>query len=263
MVLPGLDTDLDDGVLGPDCGRAMPAAARSTAPAIGHPQFAMQALLTRIGIARERGDGAGARAPYATRSSPKRCGRPPPPTAGRAARDAGFGARSNLRSPAWRVIEAANAEEEALAIAVALREAIETPASTAALVTPDRALARRVLAALGALERGGRRFRRRPARRHAGRACSRASPPRPRSSDLAPVDAAGAAQASAAAAWASAGTHARAHRQRSSARCCAVRARGRAPTGLLHALATFRTELDKLRARRDVGAAPSDPRADA
>src|SRR5207247_1714012 len=46
------------------------------------------------------------------------------------------------------VIEAANAEEEALAIAISLREAIETPAKTAALVTPDRALARRVLAAL-------------------------------------------------------------------------------------------------------------------
>ena len=46
------------------------------------------------------------------------------------------------------VIEAANTGEEALAIAVALREAVETPGKTAALVTPDRALARRVLAAL-------------------------------------------------------------------------------------------------------------------
>jgi ATP-dependent helicase/nuclease subunit B len=45
-------------------------------------------------------------------------------------------------------IEAANAEEEALAVAVALREAVEVPGKTAALVTPDRALARRVLAAL-------------------------------------------------------------------------------------------------------------------
>ena len=54
------------------------------------------------------------------------------------------------------VIAAANAEEEALAIAVALREVLETDGKTAALVTPDRALARRVLAALGALERRGR-----------------------------------------------------------------------------------------------------------
>ena len=46
------------------------------------------------------------------------------------------------------LIEAADAEEEALAIAICLREAIETPAKTAALVTPDRTLARRVVAAL-------------------------------------------------------------------------------------------------------------------
>ena len=46
------------------------------------------------------------------------------------------------------MIEAANAEEEALAIAVALREAVDDPGKSAALVTPDRALARRVLAAM-------------------------------------------------------------------------------------------------------------------
>ena len=46
------------------------------------------------------------------------------------------------------VVEAANAEEEALAIALALRETLEHADQTAALVTPDRALARRVLAAL-------------------------------------------------------------------------------------------------------------------
>ena len=45
------------------------------------------------------------------------------------------------------VIEAANAEEESLAIAVALREAVHQ-GKTAALVTPDRALGRRVKAAL-------------------------------------------------------------------------------------------------------------------
>ena len=45
------------------------------------------------------------------------------------------------------VIEAANAEDEALAVAVALREAVEN-GKTAALVTPDRPLARRVAAAL-------------------------------------------------------------------------------------------------------------------
>jgi len=46
------------------------------------------------------------------------------------------------------MIEAANPEEEALAIAVALREAVQEH-KTAALVTSDRGLARRVAAALG------------------------------------------------------------------------------------------------------------------
>jgi ATP-dependent helicase/nuclease subunit B len=43
-----------------------------------------------------------------------------------------------------RAMELADPAEEAQAIAIALREALETPERTAALVTPDRALARRV-----------------------------------------------------------------------------------------------------------------------
>jgi ATP-dependent helicase/nuclease subunit B len=46
------------------------------------------------------------------------------------------------------VIEAASEQEEATAIALVLREATETPELTAALVTPDRGLARRVSAEL-------------------------------------------------------------------------------------------------------------------
>ena len=45
-------------------------------------------------------------------------------------------------------LEAANERQEALAIALALREAVEDPAHSAALVTPDRDLARRVSAEL-------------------------------------------------------------------------------------------------------------------
>ena len=62
--------------------------------------------------------------------------------------DADFAAHADRALRDVAVIEAANAEEEALAIAVALREAMNEPGKTAALVTPDRALARRVLAAL-------------------------------------------------------------------------------------------------------------------
>jgi len=46
------------------------------------------------------------------------------------------------------LIEAENDEEEALSIALIMREALETPDKTAALITPDPALARRVKARL-------------------------------------------------------------------------------------------------------------------
>src|SRR4029450_7176744 len=59
-----------------------------------------------------------------------------------------FAAAADKAMADVQVIEAANAEEEALAIAICLPEAIQTPDMTPALVTPDRALARRVVAAL-------------------------------------------------------------------------------------------------------------------
>ena len=152
-----------------------------------------------------------------------------------AARAAGFRQRTPTpRSTGIAVIEAANAEEEALAIAVALREAVERPDKTAALVTPDRALARRVLAALRALEHRGRRFRRRRARRHAGRRV-RAARGGGRARRARAGDAAGAAQASAAAARRARGAT-RARSRRWNARCCAGRGRAR-HAGLAHALA--------------------------
>src|SRR5262249_56452788 len=58
-----------------------------------------------------------------------------------------FAAAADKAMAGISVIETANAEEEALAIAVCLREGIEVPHQTAALVTPDRDLARRVVAA--------------------------------------------------------------------------------------------------------------------
>src|SRR4051794_1883255 len=47
-----------------------------------------------------------------------------------------------------KLIEAHDEREEALAVAIALRETLETPGRTAALVTPDRSLAARVTAEL-------------------------------------------------------------------------------------------------------------------
>jgi ATP-dependent helicase/nuclease subunit B len=63
------------------------------------------------------------------------------------ASDRQFGAHADAALQNVSVIEAAHAEEESLAVAVALREVVNE-GKTAALVTPDRALGRRVLAAL-------------------------------------------------------------------------------------------------------------------
>ena len=109
----------------------------------------MQALLARIGIARDAVVHVWRSRAGASGWSRKRCGpaattdlwRQRPPIRH-------FEAHADTAlAHASTVIEAANPEEEALAIAVALREAVHD-GKTAALVTPDRALGRRVLAAL-------------------------------------------------------------------------------------------------------------------
>ncbi len=65
------------------------------------------------------------------------------------------------------LLSPADQQEEAAAIALVLRDALETPGARAALVTPDRDLAGRVADRTAALRRGGRRQRRREARRYA------------------------------------------------------------------------------------------------
>jgi ATP-dependent helicase/nuclease subunit B len=143
VVLPGLDTDLDE-----DSWRLIAGdASRGIAAAPGHPQFALQALLARTGISRDAVVGL---APANRRERLiSEALRPADATEKwRAnAADAGFTAYRAAALQTVSMIEATNAEEEALAIAVALREAVEEN-KTAALVTPDRALARRVAAAL-------------------------------------------------------------------------------------------------------------------
>ncbi|HXD46279.1 MAG TPA: double-strand break repair protein AddB [Pseudolabrys sp.] len=142
VVLPGLDTDLDD--------ETWKAIAHDDDRTHGHPQFALAGLIKRIGVA--RGDIATLAAPathgremllsealrpaVASQRWQERLTRP------------GFAAHADAAIASLAVIEAANAEEEALAIAVALREKMEIEGATAAVVTPDVALGRRVAAAL-------------------------------------------------------------------------------------------------------------------
>ena len=107
----------------------------------------MQALLTRIGIARDAV--ASLAAPHGRERLLSEALRPAAMTDlwRQKAAEPAFEAHVATALETLTVIEAANAEEESLAIAVALREAVHD-GKTAALVTPDRALGRRVLAAL-------------------------------------------------------------------------------------------------------------------
>ncbi len=137
VVLPGLDTDLDE-----------PSWNLIAEGAPSHPQFAMQALLARIGIGR---DAVEFLAPPCGRERlVSEALRPAAATEKwrQTAADPSFVVHAETALATLTLVEAADAEEEALAIAVALREALEQ-GKNAALVTPDRALGRRVLAALG------------------------------------------------------------------------------------------------------------------
>jgi ATP-dependent helicase/nuclease subunit B len=143
VVLPGLDTDLDEEawrMIGGD-------ESKHLAPSPGHPQFAMQALLARIGIPRSAVENLVD--PHGRERLVSEALRPAASADAWAklAGDRQFGAQADAAMQNISVIEAANAEEESLAVAVALREAVEQ-GKTAALVTADRALGRRVLAAL-------------------------------------------------------------------------------------------------------------------
>jgi len=143
VVLPGLDLWLDEAtwamIPGDPAGRVEACA--------GHPQMMLSKLLETIG---------------ATRADVVEIGRP----------DAALQARRQLVSEAlrpadttdaWRsfpermnggavalaleditLVEAADDREEALAIALLMREALEAPGKTCSLITPDRALAARV-----------------------------------------------------------------------------------------------------------------------
>ena len=137
VVLPGLDTAMD--------GAGARSLADGAAPE--HPQAGIMALIARIDAAREDvRDWAADPRPHA---APRlrllsQALRPAPVTdAWRAEADA-IAADAPAATRKMTLLEAASGREEALAIALTLREALETPGRTAALITPDRTLARRV-----------------------------------------------------------------------------------------------------------------------
>jgi ATP-dependent helicase/nuclease subunit B len=148
VVLPGLDTDLDEDAWR-SIGGSRDLLGIIENPTSNHPQYAMHALLDRFGIKRSDVEilqppaqgGRDLLASEAMRPSAKteiwHDRLKQPDVAAKIA-----GGMKNLA-----IVEALNPEMEALAIAIAMREARHLGKS-AALVTPDRALARRVMAAL-------------------------------------------------------------------------------------------------------------------
>ncbi len=149
VVLPGLDFDLDAAAWA-----ALEPVDGVGEPVPGHPQYGLRLLLDRLGV--DRGD--------VLRLAPPREAK-----AAARARLLSESLRPAETSESWAdfaaairagtfdllgaldgmaVIEAKSEAEEALAVALALREAVEDPTRTAALVTPDRVLARRVAAEL-------------------------------------------------------------------------------------------------------------------
>ncbi len=136
LILPGLDRALDE------------KSWRDLDP--GHPQFGLRQLLASIGTPRgEVQDWHGACPAPARETLLRESLRPAPTTdAWRALADAGGGDIAHGLEGVT-LVTAADPAQEALVIALALRETLEREGRTAALVTPDRTLARRVAAELG------------------------------------------------------------------------------------------------------------------
>nr|WP_246735995.1 double-strand break repair protein AddB [Enterovirga sp. DB1703] len=147
VVLPGLDLDLDEK------GWAAIGGDGRSGGVHGHPQFILRRLVEEsVGTARSAVTPLGPRDPAL---EPRRrllseIMRPADTTDLWA--EISKVERHIVASEGTDglvLIEAADEREEALAIAVALRETLATPGRRAALVTPDRSLARRVAAELG------------------------------------------------------------------------------------------------------------------
>ena len=136
VVLPGLDRELDAD----SWERLEP----------GHPQFTLKQLLEHIGVARAMVEDWTDDTGLPGRERLLREVLRPAPTT-----DAWRALAESKDQPdveGLSLFEAADPAEEAAAVALMLREALETPERRAALVTRDRALARRVTAELGRWE---------------------------------------------------------------------------------------------------------------
>ncbi len=146
VVFPGLATEMDEAEwqsLGPHAPD--PATGQRRRSIEAHPQFQLKLLLDRMGVNRAEvatwRDGGGHDAGAVRGRAVANALAPADFTGKWTTLPADARRLSDVRA-----VELATPAAEAQAIALALREALETPGKTAALVTPDRALARRVAA---------------------------------------------------------------------------------------------------------------------
>lgn len=148
VILPDLDLAMDAAVWD-ELGRAGAAPKPgdevfARGDAVSHPQYHLKLLLNRMGVAREevqpwhrRGEAA---------APPERSHAISalflPPEASKSWIDLPADKR---RLSGVRIMESASPEAEAQAVALLVREALETPRKRIAVVTPDRPLARRIV----------------------------------------------------------------------------------------------------------------------
>lgn len=147
VVLPGLDLLLDDASWDSLAGDAKTRKD----PAAGHPQFTLHRLLRTMGVKRDDVVELGTLTPgmQARRHLLSEALRPADTTdAWQTFLERVTPGAIPLALEKITVIEATDEREEALAIALLMREALETPGETASLITPDRGLATRVRAEL-------------------------------------------------------------------------------------------------------------------
>jgi ATP-dependent helicase/nuclease subunit B len=144
VVLPALDLEMAQqewDSLGPHAADSVTGRRRPSIET--HPQFHLKLLLERMSVGRgevRRWRWGGGRDAPAARSRAIGHAMAPPAFTRKWLRLL----PRERRLSGVRALELADPAEEAQAIAIALREALEQPGRTAALVTPDRALARRV-----------------------------------------------------------------------------------------------------------------------
>ena len=142
-----LDDDVWDGLGHAGVPEEVDGAPIGRRDALTHPQYHLKLLLNRMGVNRAEIDQwhrAGMTAARPERSKAiANLFLPPGPSA----RWADLGSEDR-RLEGVTLMESANSEEEAQAIAILIREALEAPERRVALVTPDRGLAARVVAHL-------------------------------------------------------------------------------------------------------------------